>query len=302
MNRLDSIQTFIRVVERGSFSAAADHLKIAKSVISKRIKELEDHLGAQLLHRTTRKLHLTQVGEVYYHRCLQILSDLDEADHLVSEEQQELRGKIRIAAPLTFTLQHLMPVFNRFMQQHPQLLLDLDLNDQEINLVEEGFDLAIRIGELHDSTLIAKKLSKIRLIACASPEYLKNYGTPETVEDLKAHQFLIYSNVPITMLWPYENNRIKIKTRMASNSGSALLHAALDGLGIVFTPTFLCHQEILDRKLIPILTQEPIPEVYVYAVYPSRRYQPVRIRRLIEALQQSVEEEPYWDRAIDNKR
>ncbi|MES9901178.1 MAG: LysR family transcriptional regulator [Sedimenticola sp.] len=295
MNRLESIRTFIHVVERGSFSTAADHLNIAKSVVSKRIKELEAHLGAQLLHRTTRKLHLTQVGEVYYHRCLPILADLEEADHLVSEQQNELKGKIRIAAPLTFTLQHLMPVFNQFMEQYPDLELDLDLNDQEVDLVKEGFDLAVRIGELHDSTLIAKPLSEIRLITCASPDYLERHGEPKTVDELREHRILIYSNAPTSTLWPYGQSRFKIKARMSSNSGSALLQAAVAGIGIVITPTFLCYQELREGKLLPILVDRPIPSTKAYAVYPSRRYQPVRIRRLIETLQQCAAHKPYWD-------
>jgi DNA-binding transcriptional LysR family regulator len=301
MNRLENIQTFIHVVERGSFSIAADQLNIAKSMVSKRVKELEEHLGAQLLHRTTRKLHLTQVGEVYYHRCLQILNDLDEADHLVGEHQTELKGKIRVAAPLSFATLHLMPVFNQFLEQNPRIEMELDLNDREIDVIAEGFDLAIRIGELSDSTLIAKRLTTIRLITVASPGYLQQHGHPQTMESLKKHDFLIYNNIPAGHFWPYEQAKGRIKTRLYSNSGDALLKAAVDGIGIAITPTFLCQKEIETGLIQPILQNYPIPSLNAYAVYPSRRYQPIRIRRLVETLQQHLVLEPEWDRWLREK-
>ncbi len=288
MNRLENIQTFIHVVERGSFSSAAEHLDIAKSMISKRIKVLEEDLGAQLLHRTTRKLHLTQVGEVYYHRCLQILNDLDEADHLVGEHQTELKGRVRVAAPLSFATMHLMPLFNQFLAQNPQIQMELDLNDREIDVIAEGFDLAIRIGELSDSTLIAKSLTRIRLIAVASPDYLKQNGNPQSIDALHKHHFLIYNNIPTGQFWPYEQGKARIKTRLYSNSGDALLKAAVDSIGIAITPTFLCQKEIEAGLLQPVLKEYPIPSVKAYAVYPSRRYQPIRIRKLVELLQHNL--------------
>jgi DNA-binding transcriptional LysR family regulator len=174
MDRFEEMQTFVRVVETGSLSNAAERMDIVKSAVSRRLAELESRLGVQLLKRTTRRLHLTDSGKQFYQRCLHILADLDETEQLVSTEHNNLRGTIRVAAPLSFGLQHLSPLLDSFLKQHNELNLDLDLNDRIINLMDEGFDLGIRIGQLEDSSLKAKRLAPSKQILCASPEYLKN--------------------------------------------------------------------------------------------------------------------------------
>ena len=178
MDKFEEMQTFVRVVDSGSLSAAAERMEIAKSAVSRRLADLEARLGVQLLNRTTRRINLTDSGHQFYQRCLSILADLDESEQLISHENAELRGTIRIAAPLSFGIQHLSPILNDFLNEHVELNLDLSLNDRRVNLMDEGVDLGIRIGDLDDSSLIARRLAPARLILCASPDYLTKHGTP----------------------------------------------------------------------------------------------------------------------------
>ena len=215
MDRFEEMNTFIKVVETGSLSATANKLDIAKSAVSRRLAELESRLGVQLLNRTTRRLNLTDSGRQFYDHCLRILSELNEAEQTVSSSSTELRGTIKLAAPLSFGIAHLSPVLNDFMRLHPELNLDLNLNDRMINLMDEGVDLGIRIGELEDSSLIARRLAPCNLILCASPAYLQKHGEPQTPEDLKQHMGLSYSNIPEGQQWRFkrpngETSRVRV--------------------------------------------------------------------------------------------
>jgi len=296
MNHLESINTFIQVVERQSFTAAADYLNIAKSIVSKRIKDLESHLGVQLIHRTTRRIHLTQSGEYYYQRCQNILQELAETHQILAEQNTQLSGKIKIAAPLSFSLLHLQTVFNQFLQQNANIQLEIDYNDCEVNMIEEGFDLGIRIGELQDSTLIAKKLTTIKFVTLASPNYLDKKGQPKNLSELKHHDWLVYNNYPSGILWPYQQHHLKDKIKVIANSGDSLLKLAVEGLGIIITPTFMAYDEISKGKLIPILSDIPHQSLNAYIIYPSRRYQPQKIRSFVEYLLRQFEGSPYWDK------
>jgi DNA-binding transcriptional LysR family regulator len=203
MDRLECLESFVAVVESGQFSAAAERLGKGKSVISRRVSELEEYLGALLIQRTTRRLALTDAGRAFYPRAVQLLEDLAEAEQSVSSAHPALSGRIRLAAPLSFGLMHLAHALNSFMTRHPGVLLDMDFNDSQVDLIQEGVDLALRIGYLEDSTMVALPIAPIRSVVCASPGYLARYGTPETPEALTDHQCLCYANLPESQKWRF---------------------------------------------------------------------------------------------------
>jgi len=304
MDRFEEMSTFVRVVETGSLSTAAERMDIAKSAVSRRLSDLESRLGVQLLNRTTRKINLTDSGRQFYQRCLHILAELEESEQQITDVHADLRGTIRIAAPLSFAIQHLSPVLNDFLQLHPALNLDLSLNDHMVNLMDEGVDLAIRIGHLNDSSLIARRLAPSRLLLCASPNYLKQHGEPVHPEDLKDHMGLSYSNISENQLWKFiqpDGNPISVRVpnRMRANNGDVLLQAAIDGLGILTTTTFIAHNALNKGLLIPILNDYKIKEVSIYAIYPAQRHLPARVRALIDYIAARFSDEPYWEQLND---
>lgn len=303
MDRFQCLTAFVTVVETGSLSAAAARLDVAKSVVSRRISELEAHLGVQLLHRTTRRLVLTDTGQTFYQRAAEILAELAEAEHAAAEGRQALTGRVRLAAPLSFGLLHLNPALTAFAEQHPGVQLDVDMNDRAVNLVEEGFDLAVRIGHLGDSSLVARPLAPIRTLLCASPGYLARRGTPRHPQELAAHDGLVYTNIPEAQQWRFtdaEGNTesVRVPVRLRANNGDLLLEAAAAGLGIVATPTFIAYRAVLEGRLVPLLTDYRMPVVHAYAVYPSRRFLPRRVRALVEFLGERFGAKPYWDEGL----
>lgn len=306
MDRFADMQTFVRVVESGSISAAAEQLDVAKSAVSRRLSELETRLGARLLNRTTRRLSLTGAGEAFYQRCLAILGDLEEAEQAVRCDASTLQGTLRIAAPVSFGLMHLWPAVQAFMERYPQLLLDLDLDDRRVDLVEEGIDVALRIGKLADSSLRARRLCSIRMVVCASPEYLARHGTPQHPEELQHHQSLRYSNVPESQTWQYHgpeghSGRVQVPVRMMASNGDLLHRGAVAGLGVVALPTFLVYQDLQAGRLLPILRDYRwggSPDAH--AVYPPTRYLSARVRTLVDFLVEWFEGEPYWDDWLDD--
>ena len=258
MLKTDEIQAFVQIVESGSITAAADRLALAKSAVSRRLNELEDDLGVELFHRTTRKLTLTDSGEGFYNRCVRILADLEEAEHAVSAAHHELRGQLRIAAPHSFGLLHLGPAIIDFQQQHPNLRFDIDFDDRQVDLMHEGFDLGIRIAHLKDSSLIARPLADISTVICASPEYLKKHGTPTTPDELDRHVCFTYSNLSQPHHWSFVDlqgqlQTVKVNRVMQANSGDFLKDAAVAGLGILRQPKFIAYQSIARGELVPIL-------------------------------------------------
>ncbi|MEW8505193.1 MAG: LysR family transcriptional regulator [Candidatus Thiodiazotropha sp.] len=303
MDRLDCLESFVAVVESGQFSAAAERLGIGKSVISRRVSELEEYLGALLIQRTTRRLSLTDAGRTFYPRAIQLLEDLAEAEQSVSTAQQALSGHIRLAAPLSFGLMHLAPALNSFMSQHPGVILDMDFNDSQVDLIQEGVDLALRIGQLEDSSMVAMPLAPIRTVVCASPGYLARYGTPGTPQALSDHHCLCYSNLPEPQKWQFIDSEggthsVRVEGRMLANNGQIILEAAASGHGICISPTFIAYRTILEGRLVPILTSYQIPEVTAYAIYPNRRFIPQRVRVLTEYFRELFGEWPYWDAAL----
>jgi DNA-binding transcriptional LysR family regulator len=301
MDKLANIEALVAVVEAGSFSKAAERLNIAKSVVSRRVSKLEAEFGVQLLQRTTRTLSLTDQGRQFYERAVHILADLEEAEQSIVDASAELRGSLKLAAPLSFGLHHLTTAITEFMQEHAGVELQLDLNDREINLVEEGFDMAVRIGELRDSTMLARRLGSARLVTCASPGYLAQYGTPRHPAELEKHIGLHYSNTPLKQAWQFAcGGRAPLVAipgiRMRANNGDALATAAVAGLGIMNTPTFIVADLIAQGELVPILNDYRRPALGIYAVYPPGRLIPRRIQALADFLADRFGDRPYWDR------
>lgn len=303
MDKFASIEAFVAVVDTGSFSKAAERIGAIKSVVSRRVSLLEKHLGVQLLARTTRSQSLTSAGAQFYERAVTILAELDEAEQSIETASTELRGRLKVAAPLSFGLHHLTDALNEFLCEHPAIELDLDLNDREINLVEEGFDMAIRIGELRDSTLIARQLATIRFVTCASNSYLEKNGTPQSPDDLSSHVGLHYSNVTLRQAWEFSDGA-RGKTgaipgiRFNANNGDVLIAAAAAGLGIVTMPTFACADWLADGRLVTILEQYRRCPIHMYAVFPPGRLTPRRVQAFTDFLAGRFGELPYWDRKI----
>jgi len=303
MDRFTDIETFVAVVETGSFSAAAERLGAAKSAVSRRVSALEARLGVKLLNRTTRRLNLTDSGRAFFERAGRILADLAEAEQAVSDAECALRGRIRVAAPLSFGLQHLAAAVTDFARQHPAVQIDLDLNDRQVSLVEEGFDMAVRIGQLADSSHIARRLCAIRRVAVASAGYLAQHGTPERPEDLVNHAGLRYTNMPRHLYWQFttpEGRKLspEVPDRLTANNGALLTRAAVDDLGVAVQPVFIVHRELADGRLQTILDDFPIPSEALYAVYPPGRYQSRRVRVFADFLAERFGGEPYWDRDL----
>ncbi len=285
MDRFEEIQTFIGIVKAGSFSLAAERLNVAKSAVSRRLSDLETRLGIQLLTRTTRRINLTESGREYFDRCQLILADLEETEQNLSTVDVALSGSIRIAAPLSFGILHLSPIINNFLELHPQIKIELELNDRIVNFMEEQVDLAIRIGDLVDSSLVGRKLATSHLIICAAPDYLKKFGEPKSPNELEQHASFSYSYAH-SASWKFNNIKtpIRMNYRLRANNGDVLLNAAIDGLGILLTPKFIAASAIEQGLLIPILNEYELSSAGIYAMYQQQRHLPQRMRVLIDYL------------------
>lgn len=303
MNRFENMDTFSRVVEEGSISGAADRLNIAKSAVSRRLKELEEHLGVQLFHRTTRRMNLTETGHSFYQQSVRILDDVLEAELSTSKAHGTLKGNLKIALPSSFGGMHMGPAINEFLEQHPQIVFDLDFNDRQVDIIQEGFDLAIRIANLPDSSLIAKRFAPINHVLCASPEYLNKHGTPKIPEDLSKHKCLAYTLINDYKTWTFtddKNQKVKvtIKPHMKSSAGEFLREAAVSGHGIVYAPTFMAYKEIENGKLVPLLNEYNTWQINAYAIYPQTRHLSQRVRAFVDFLAKRFEQTPYWDKCV----
>ena len=301
MDRFEDLQAFVAVVEAGSFTAAAERLDMAKSAVSRRVSAMEERLGVQLLRRTTRRLNLTDSGRSFYERSVRILSDLEEAESALAQEHGELRGTLKIALPLSFGLRHMSDPIAEFSRLHPRVEFNLDFNDRRVDLLEEGVDLAIRIGHLSDSTLIAKRIFEARTVICGSKGYFDECGTPQTPADLLDHKCLVYGNVADPTKWVCRDakgkeHRINIEAAMTASSGDFLCTAAIRGLGIVMQPTFIAGVAISRNELVPVLTDYDWPVTPAWAVYPPTRHLSFRVRKFIDFLAAYFDGTPYWDK------
>jgi len=300
MDRLDSMEAFVRVAEAHSFSEAARRLNLSKSVISRQVSALEADLGARLFHRTTRSLSLTEVGQAYFERCTRILADIDEANLAVSSHQANPRGKLRIAAPMSFGLLHLAPVIPAFLERYPDIEIDMSMNDRFVSLIDEGYDLAVRIGKLGDSSLIARTLAPARRVVCASPAYLAKRGTPLTPSDLTRHCCLTYSNMSLSDEWDFcaaDGARwpVEVKGRLRIDNGDALRQAALAGIGLVMQPSFIVGRDLQAGTLTAVLTEYLAQDVAIHAVYPHSRHLSPKVRAFVDFLAERFGPRPYWD-------
>ena len=303
MEHFGDIAVFVRVVEAGSFTAAADKLGLSQSAVSKCVNRLEERMGTRLLNRSTRKLSLTEAGAALHAHGLRALHEMDEAELEVARLQTEPRGLLRVNAPMSFGVLHIAPAVHDFLQRYPALTLDLQLDDRLVELVEEGFDCAVRIKALTDSTLVAKKLAPCRQVVCAAPEYLQAHGTPRTPQDLQDHRCLIYTYRGKPLEWEFSGARAeKIKVTVSgplhSNSGLASREAALRGAGILSVPTFYVGDDLRAKRLVALLTDyTPLPEINIYAVYPERRNLSPKVRAFVDFLHARFGDKPYWELA-----
>jgi len=288
MNKFEELEAFVSVVDHLGFSAASERSGVAKSVLSRRVSELEKRLGVQLMQRTTRKLSLTDTGEHFYQRAVSLLADLNDAEQIVSDSQCSLSGKIKLTAPLALGIGQLSLPFAQFMSEHAGIELSIDLNDREADLVEEGFDLAIRVGHLQDSNLIARKLAEVHFAVCASPAYLKTNGEPKQPSDLTGQQVLNYSNILPSRQWSFlvngERVTPRVKSRISANNGELLAKMASQNLGLTSGPLFFLQNYIDRGELVPVLIEYVIPSVGMYAVYPPGRLVSRRVKMLSDFL------------------
>lgn len=291
MRDLSGIAVFAAVVETGSFTAAAEKLGQSKSAVSKQVTKLEQRLGAQLLARTTRKLNLTEVGAAFYERCERIVAEAEEAELAVTRLQDVPRGRLRVSAPLSFGIAHLAAALPEFMAGHEEVTIDIDFSDRRVDIVDEGFDLALRIGRLEDSSLIAKRIATTRRPVMAAPSYWKTHGKPTHPKELEDHNCLTYSYLSAPNSWAFrdpDNPRAEMTVRVAgtmnANNGNALAAAAAAGLGVLMTPTFICADHIRSGALEPALeTFEPDP-LGIHALYPPNRHLSAKVRAFIDFL------------------
>jgi DNA-binding transcriptional LysR family regulator len=291
---------FARVVAAGSLSAAARELGLSPAVVSRRLSALEQRLGVRLINRTTRSLHLTDEGATYYDTCARLLAEVEEAEAAVAAGRADPKGPLKVALPASFGHRHIAPPIPQFAARYPNVRLALTLSDRNVNLIEEGFDLAIRIADLADSSLAARKLAPNRRVVCASPEYLRRHGTPLHPPELVRHNCLTTTELSAT--WEYrgptgEPGSVRVSGQYACDNWEVLREWALAGLGIALKSTWDVRPQLEDGSLVPLFPGYTFDtDVAIYAVYPHRRFLPAKTRAFIEFLADSFGPEPYWDR------
>lgn len=299
MGQLEDMYIFLRVVETGSITKAAEQMNIAKSAVSKRLALLEQKLGIKLINRTTRKSSITEAGQRYYQRSKLIIDEVDELNSQTSSSKRALEGTLNIAVPLSFGLTHLAPALDLFLQQHSDLKLNINFSDQKIDIVEQGVDLAFRIGQLDHSSLQARKIAPIKHVLCASPDYLALHGEPKIPNDLKDHKVIKYGNLDqggLKLLSQEgEVHIVHFEPHIIANNGDFLKSLAESNHGITYLPSFIVWQSLATKKLVPVLAKYTIESMYAYAVYPPNRHLPLKVRSLIDFLVERFGNDPYWD-------
>lgn len=299
MDRLNSMTIFVQVVEKEGFTAASEKLGLSRAQISKSVMQLEKHLGARLLNRTTRRVSLTETGRIYYERCKLILNDIEEMEGVAGEQTSSPHGTLTLSAPTSFGILQLQKAIPEYIKRYPNVKISLSLADRFIDVVSEGFDVGIRIAKLEDSSLIARKIAPCKQVLCASPEYLNKKGTPKVPIDLALHPCLVYSNDLKPDTWilhgPDGIESIKVSGPVCADNGDILKEAAVAGLGVTLLPTFIVGAEIKAGSLQHILSDYYPPEISVYAVFPSHRYLSVKVRTFVDFLSEYFGDEPDWD-------
>jgi DNA-binding transcriptional LysR family regulator len=289
MDRFDAIRVFAQVVESGSFAKAAERLSVSTSAASRHVADLEAHLQTRLLNRTTRRVSLTESGRAFYERAVQLLADLEEAEQEASSAAVVPRGTIRLTTSVNFGVRHVAPAIAEFLAAHREVRFDVSLSDRIVDLVEEGFDLAIRIGPPGADNLVARKLGETRLVPCASPEYLAHRGAPRTPQELEKHDCLTYEYVNPRNLWRFRDRSgsehdVRVAGGLHSNNGDLLAEVAALGAGIVFEPAFIVGPDVRAGRLVPLLQDYEPPPLPIYALYPSRKHLSAKVRRFVDFL------------------
>ena len=296
---LAAMEVFARVVEARSFSGAARRLGMSKSVVSKHITRIERTLGVRLLNRTTRRLSLTEVGAAFYERCAQIVVQAEEAELIATRSHSEPRGVLKVNVPVAFGVRHIAAALAEFSAPYPELRVDMTFNDRFVDLAEEGYDVAIHIAEDLDGGLISRRLAPIRRTVCATPEYWRRHGTPQTPEDLARHNCLVYTYLHVHDEWCFEGPkgevRVPINGNLRVNNENALLRAALGGLGVGLLPTFIAGEDLQSGALQAVLSDYAVPATAVYAVYLPNRHLSAKVRAFIDFFVTRFGPQPYWD-------
>ena len=304
MGQLEDIQVFIRIVEAGGIGKAADQMGLAKSAVSRRLTDLESRLATKLILRTTRTLNVTEAGQVYYQNAVKVVDSFDNLNQALHASDHNLRGTLRIALPLSFSLLHLTPVLDAFARAHPKLTLKFDFSDRQVDMIEQGIDLAFRIGELKETAIQARKILPIRFVVCASPDYLKQAGRIKTPSDLKQHKILRYSPDQNQNWCFVDKNGVKhsvaLQSQMWANNGDFLMQMAMAGQGVVMLPTFIAWQAIKTKQLQVLLTDYSLPEMNAYIIYPQTRFLSQKARVFIDFLVDQFGQQAYWDSVLND--
>jgi DNA-binding transcriptional LysR family regulator len=289
MDRLAGIRVFTQVVDSGSFSKAADRLGLSTSAASRQVADLETHLQTRLLNRTTRRVSLTESGRAFHGRAVELLADLEEAEREASSAAAVPRGTIRLTAAVTLGVRHLAPLISAFLARHPGVAFDVSLSDRIVDLVEEGFDLGVRVGAAGTESLAARRLGETRLLVCASPDYLAAHGTPQVPEDLEGHNCFTYEYVSPREHWRFRDpagreRAVRVKGNLHSNNGELHAEAAAGGIGIALEPDMIVMPYVREGRLVPLLGEYLSPPLPIYAVYPSRKHLSAKVRVFIDFL------------------
>ena len=300
MDSLSDVAVFVQVVDSRSFTAAAEKLGMSKSVVSKYVTRLEDRLGARLLNRTTRRLSLTEVGRAFYERSREGLREIEEAELEVSRLQAEPRGVLRINSPMSFGILHIAPALPGFQAKYPELDIDMSLDDRRLDMVEEGFDVAIRIGELPDSSMVARRLGQCRHVVCGAPGYFERHGIPTRPEALREHRTLTFKYHDSPGEWRFLNSSgdyesVVIDSTIEANNSLALREAVLQEAGVTLIPTFVVGEDIQQGRLQAVLQDYRAMEFSIYALYPQRRHLSPKVRAFIEYMSTCIQSPAYWE-------
>lgn len=301
MDRLRALEVFVEVVRKDGFARAAESLATSPANVTRYISDLEAHLNTRLLNRSSRKMSLTSSGEALYERAKSILDDVAEAEAIVSSAAMQPHGLLRINAPLSFGLQHLAPLWPRFLQQYPDVELDVALIDRVVDIVDEGYDMAIRISRAGSSAHVARKLTASQNLLCASPDYIARHGMPMTPADLQRHRCIGYSYSATADEWSLLDAQdhalsVKVNCVMHTNNGDTARAAALGGLGVIWQPTFLIGADVRAGRLVRVMPDYHLPDIDVLAVYPSRRHLSAKVRVMIDFLVDAFKGVPPWER------
>jgi DNA-binding transcriptional LysR family regulator len=299
MDRFLALSVFAKVVEQGSFARAAERLELSTSAVSRHVAELEAHLDARLLNRTTRRLSLTESGSAFYERCVQLLADLEEAEEAVTAATVVPRGTLKLTCSISFGTRHLAPAIAAFATRHPQVRFDVELSDRTVDIVDEGFDMAVRIGEIGSQSLIGRRIGASQVVCCAAPSYVAAHGMPRTPAELARHRCLSYEYSPSRNIWRFRDRQgreqdVRIGGPVHANNGQMLCALAVAGVGINFEPDFIVAPDVRAGRLVTLLPDFAPPSIPIHAVYPSRRHLSAKVRAFVDFLAARFADNAEW--------